>query len=149
MIMSIEVLNDKFEPKQKLVRFLGLTILVSIPFWILSALSTQFIPEGLPVNNIGFVMVFIPGSVALILTYKERGTKATKNLLRRAFDYKKIKRKAWYLPIITLIPLISFLSYALMAFLGMDLSLVPISLESLPILLILFLIFAISEEIGW
>ena len=69
MNISIEVLNDKTDAKRGLVRFFGWTILISIPFWILSALSTQFIPEGIPVNNIGFLMVFIPSSIALILPY--------------------------------------------------------------------------------
>jgi hypothetical protein len=56
----------------------------------------------------------VPHHRRLIFTYREKGPDGTKRLLARIFDYKRINRKAWYAPIILLMPAISILAYAVM-----------------------------------
>jgi hypothetical protein len=41
---------------------------------------------------------------ALILVYMENRSNGVKQLLKRAFDFKRIKRKIWYVPIFFMCP---------------------------------------------
>jgi hypothetical protein len=79
------------------LKFFLLVLLLSIPFWILAALTkdlTKILPIKLPISAL---MTFCPMLAAMILVYKERKTQGVKELLQRAFDFKRIKDKKWYL----------------------------------------------------
>jgi len=70
-------------------------------------------------------------------------------LLERAFDYKRITAKIWYIPMILLMPVATVLSYILMRILEM-----PLPAPVFPVLpaLIMFAVFfiaALGEELGW
>ncbi|MFX1357128.1 MAG: CPBP family intramembrane glutamic endopeptidase [Promethearchaeota archaeon] len=149
MNINSESSEIKNSPQRRLTRFFGLLLLISIPIWIISALTKQFIPEGLPINHIGFILVFAPAIVAFILNYRDYGKETAKKLLKRAFDYKRIEHKIWYLPILFLLPIMSFLTLGLIIILGMQFNENSITFEILPLLFIVFIIFAIGEEVGW
>lgn len=149
MNITIELSKVNNKPKRSLTKFFGLISLISFPIWILTALTMQFIPKGMPVNNIGFILVLAPITVAFIRTYKDNGKKEANQLLKRAFDYKRIIAKVWYLPTLFVLPGISFLSLGLMTILGIRFPEISISIIVLPILISLFFLFAISEEVGW
>jgi hypothetical protein len=68
-------------------------------------------PSSLPISAL---TAFCPMMAALILTYRENGSSGAKELLKRSFDYKRIRRKIWYVPIFFLMPVIMALGYGWM-----------------------------------
>jgi membrane protease YdiL (CAAX protease family) len=117
--------------------FFLLTLLLSLPIFAFAVATLHMVPEGLPINHFGFLMVFVPLTAASILSYWENGIVGAKRLLRRAFDHRKIQNKIWYVPIFLILPLVCARAQ------------VSISIESTLILFPLFVIFAITEEGGW
>lgn len=73
--------------------FFVLVFLFSLPFYVLAPLSSTFIPEGLPINHLDFLMIIVPITAAFILTYKKGGFTAAKTALKKPLDYKKIPLK--------------------------------------------------------
>ena len=133
----------------KSLKFFVLVFILSIPFWILGFIFkdvTRSLPIKLPISAL---MTFCPLLAATILVYKERKTKGVKELLKRAFDFKKIKDKKWYFPIIFLMPLIALLSYEYMKWTDTLLSNAQTSILSAFLFFFAFFIGAIGEEIGW
>ena len=72
--------------------------------------------KGLPLDApiTDFIVTFIPLIAASVLVYQEEGTIGVKALLKRIFDFSKIKQKIWYLPVIFLMPIIYLLIYGVM-----------------------------------
>jgi hypothetical protein len=94
-------------------------------------------------------MTFCPLIAALILVYGENKTAGVTELLKRSFDYKRIRAKVWYAPIVLLMPGVMVLTYALMRLMGS-----PLPTPQFPVLapLVMFLAFfigALGEELGW
>jgi len=94
-------------------------------------------------------MAVCPFVAALILANKEEKSYGIKKLVKTTFDYKKIKKKIWYVPIILLMPAVMLLSYGVMRFMARPLPERNIQLFAIPILFALFFIGALCEEIGW
>jgi membrane protease YdiL (CAAX protease family) len=94
--------------------------------------------------------VIVPLPAALILVYREEGAGGVRRLLKRVFDYRRIRNKAWYVPTILLWPLLALLTYLVTRLIGL-----PVSAEwsnpllATPLLFALFFILAIGEEPGW
>lgn len=133
----------------KSVKFFSLVFVISIPFWVIATI-TGHLPKEIPINlPISALMAFCPLIAVLILTHKEEKNRDIKNLIKRVFDYKKIKNKIWYIPIIFLMPAIIFLSYGVMWLLILPLPEPYIPLEMVPVFLLMFFISAIGEEVGW
>jgi hypothetical protein len=80
---------------------------LAIPFWLFGG-SRLPLPINLPA---GALVTIVPATAAAILSYRQSGLNGIKELFKKALDYKKIKRKVWYLPALLLAPLIYFLSY--------------------------------------
>jgi len=143
-------MNNSTVKSKSLVAFFLLTFLLSIPFYILVALAS---------NNIVFTpeMVFLfialvalaPIAAALILTFKENGRDGAKKLLGRAFDLKRIVRKIWYAPTLFLLPFVFILALGLMVLIGKPIPAAQFPVVALPVLLLVFFIMALSEEVGW
>ena len=138
------------QPKaHAILPFFGLVLLLSIPFWILGAIApdfTKIFPIKLPISAL---MTFCPLIAAAILVYKEQKSQGVNQLLRSTFDFKEIKDKRWYLPIVCLMPVIAILSYGYTKFTGV---LIPESQTPIlytPVFFIVYFIGAIGEEIGW
>jgi membrane protease YdiL (CAAX protease family) len=91
---------------------------------------------------------FIPALVALILVYRENGVASIAELLKRPFDFRRIKSKKWYLPIFLAIPMTVLGQYGLALSLGLPVSSPYFAPWMLLICVILF-IAAIGEELGW
>lgn len=132
--------------KKSPLKFYLLVFTLSIPFWIFGSVSAKWLPMDLPLIAL---MFFCPFLAALILTYREDGTGGIRRLLKRVFDYKRIKQKTWYLPIIFLMPIIMLLSYWVMRLMGRPLPETHVPFQSIPILFIMFFIAAACEESGW
>ena len=100
--------------------FFLLVFALTVPFWVLSTMvRAAGLPDNLPVTDIG--ATFVPLIAASILVYREEKFGGVKRLLWRAFDYKRIKQKIWYVPIILLMPLIYLLTYGVMRLIGLPL----------------------------
>jgi uncharacterized protein len=131
------------------IYFFALVFALSIPFWILGALgpdTTKILPIKLPISAL---MTFCPLIAAAILIYKKQKKQGVKQLLKLSFDFKKIKNKKWYIPVILLMPAIALLSFGYMKITG---GIVPGSQPSpLSVFIFFFVYFigAIGEELGW
>ncbi|MFF3923808.1 CPBP family intramembrane glutamic endopeptidase [Paenibacillus lactis] len=126
--------------------FYVLVFALSIPFWLFGSMPVKWLPMNLPVSAL---MFFCPMAAALILTYREEGESGVRRLLKRIFDYKRIKQKSWYLPILFLMPMIMLLSYWFMSLIGRSLPEPNIPFLSIPILVLMYFIAAACEEMGW
>ena len=134
------------ERRGSLLTFFLLVFALSVPFWLAGAATGAEIVKGLPV---GALMAFAPMFAATILTWRERGAEGVLALLKRVFDYRRIRRKIWYVPILLLKPAVAVVSYEVMFLLGLPL---PEPRFSLLLALGLFAGFFIpnaAEELGW
>jgi len=131
------------------LKFFLLVFVLSIPFWILGAVApdfTEILPIKLPISAL---MTFCPLIAAAILVYKERKFQGVRELLKLSFDFKKIKDKKWYIPIVFLMPAIALLSYGCLKLTGAMLPEPETPLLYVFIFFFVFFIGAIGEEIGW
>lgn len=130
--------------------FLLLVFLLSVPFWVMGPVVERLLPGELPVDlPISALMGLAPVTAAAVLVRREGGSEAVKALLKGAFDYRRIRRKAWYVPILLLWPAVTVLQFGWMKLMG-----VPLADPQLPVLAIVvsFVVFtveALAEEVGW
>ena len=138
------------ESKASITSFFVLTIIFTLPAYVLITLTGLNIilsPE--------MVFAFVPLSViapicaALVLTYRKSGGIGVKKLLKRSFDYKRVKNKKWFWPTILLMPLLISLVFGVSSLLELELLPAPMPLIAAPIALILFFLAALFENIGW
>ena len=139
------ILSNRRSP----LKFFSLVFVLSVPFWLIGAVTKVQLLPGLPVSAL---MAFCPMLAALILVYRENKMAGVKALLKRSFDYKRINAKVWYVPIVFLMPDIVVLSYGVMRLMGVSLLTLPnppfSALAALAISLAFF-IGALGEELGW
>jgi len=119
---------------------------LSLPFWLAGALTTLQLLPGLPVSAL---MFFCPVTAALILVYRENKTAGVTELLKRSFDYKRIRAKIWYAPIILLMPGVMVLSYGLMRLMGVPLPTPQFTVLAALAVFLAFFVAALDEELGW
>ena len=138
------------ESKASITSFFVLTIIFTLPAYVLIALTGLNIilsPE--------MVFAFIPLAViapicaALVLTYRKSGGIGVKKLLKRSFDYKRVKNKKWFWPTILLMPLLISLVFGVSSLLELELLPAPMPLIAAPIALVVFFLAALFENIGW
>ena len=127
--------------------FLLLVFALSTPLSLVgTTIGIELLP-GLPVSSL--IVTFCPMIAALILVYRKNQTAGVTALLKRSFDYKRIKAKAWYAPVILMMPGVMAWSYGLMRWMG-----APVPAPQFPALapLVMFLAFfftSLGEELGW
>lgn len=126
--------------------FFGLVFALAIPFWLAGAVTRVQFLSGLPVSAL---MAVCPLLAASILVYRRRDGAGVRDLLGRAFDYRKITPKTWYLPIFLLLPGLMVMSYGLMLAMGLRLPSPRSSPLTALALFAFFFIPALTEEIGW
>ena len=142
---ELDVVRSAHIPRSPLKFFL-LVFTFSVPVWLIgAALGAELMP-GLPLSALG---AFCPLLAALVLVHQERKTAGVVALLKRSFDFRRIRRKRWYVPIVALMPGVGVLVYGLMRWMGM-----PVPAPQLAVLpaLLMFLGFfagALGEELGW
>ena len=136
--------------KQSPLLFFLLTFMLTMPAYILVGLVSKnvFLKPDMAVFFI-FLSALAPIGAALVLIYRENGKEGTKKLLKRSFDFKRITKKIWFIPIIFLMPLIFVIAYALLVLTGQSIPAARFSLMALPFLFLLFFILGIGEEVGW
>ena len=122
---------------------------LSIPSWIIETMiDIKRLPLDIPVTDI--LAAFTPLIAASILVYKEEGQTGIKKLFKRIFDFYRIKKKIWYVPVILLPSLMYLLIYIIIYFSGLPVvSKLQVSFLTIPVLLIFFFLGAIAEEVGY
>ncbi len=123
-----------------------LVFALSLPFWLAGALTTLKLLPGVPVSSL---MFFCPATAALILVYRRNKTAGVTELLKRSFDYRRIKARIWYAPVILLMPGIMVFSYGLMRLMGVALPTPQFTVLAALALFLAFFISALGEELGW
>lgn len=132
--------------KHSIRQFFILIFALIIPFWVLGALTGGMLLPGLPVAALA---AFCPALAALILVYRsDRGTGVTA-LLKRAFDFKRIQRKAWYAPILLIMPSVMTLSFVILRLSGVPVPAPQFSVGTVLALCAVFFLAALGEELGW
>jgi membrane protease YdiL (CAAX protease family) len=132
--------------KKSPLKFFLLVFALSLPLWLIGALTPLQLAPGLPVSSL---MSFCPMIAALILVSRERKRAGIIGLLKRSLDYKRIKKKVWYIPAVFLMPGIAGFAYGLMRLMNL-----PLPTPEFPGLGALFIflgffIAALGEELGW
>ena len=117
----------------------------SIPFWLVGTTGQQLLP-GLPASSLMFIC---PAAAALICVYRENKTAGLTELLKRSFDFKRIRAKIWYAPIVLLMPGVMVLSYGLMRLMGEPLPAPQFTALAALAMLVTFFVAALGEELGW
>lgn len=135
----------KASQENRLLMFFLLLFVITIPYWIFGGKDLP-IPVKLPVSAFA---AFNPMIAALILTYLYEGSRGVKALFRKAFDFRKIKNRNWYIPILLLSPSVYALSYAVMILADMPLPDPEIPILMAPVFLGVYFLFGIGEELGW
>ena len=128
------------------LKFFLFVFALSVPFWLAAAFTTLQLLPGLPVSSL---MFFCPVTAALIFVYRENKTAGMAELLKRSFDYKRIRAKVWYAPIVFLRPGVMVLSYGLMRLMGAPLPTPQFALLAALAMFFAFFIAALGEELGW
>lgn len=88
--------------------FFGLVFALSIPFWVIGAMTGIQLTPDLPIS--AFIWI-CPLLAALILTYRDGGRREAASLLRRSFDYGRIRDRRWSLPMLFLLPGVYTITY--------------------------------------
>jgi hypothetical protein len=131
------------------LKFFLMVFALNIPLWVIGTIvKVKGLPLDVPVTD--FIAAFTPLIAACILVYKEEGTIGTKTLLKRIFDFSRIRQKIWYLPVIFLMPIVYLLIYGVMQLFRLPLPVeVEIPFLKNAVISVAFFILATGEEVGW
>ena len=128
--------------------FFALIYGLSAPFWILSTqIKHSGLPDSIPVTDIGAALT--PTIAATILRYREAGASGVRELFRRMFDYRRIKRKRWLVTAVIIFPLLYVVTYFAMRVLGYPVSTLWNPSPALVGVFLLFFVAATAEELGY
>ena len=143
-------MKNSNSPNDSLVSFFTLTVLLSVPFYILNTLAYLNV-FGKPKMGALYIALFTvtPIASASILTFRRRGRQGLKELIGRIFDFKRITKGRWYIAIILLSPLFLLLSLVWIVLLGMPVPPPLTPLVALPAVFPFFFLLAAGEEVGW
>ncbi len=138
--------SNKTRLAKSVLLFFLLAAVLMIPFWVFGAITRIDLLPGLPVAALG---TFCPAVAAMLLVYREDNWGGVAALLKRSFDFGRIRDKRWYAPILLIMPIV-----ALLAFWVLRLSGVAVPAPQFPIVptlafCVITFIAALGEELGW
>ncbi len=128
------------------LKFFLLVFALSSLFWLIGGMTDLQLMPGLSVSAL---MAFCPMVAALILVYRKRGASGVTELLRRSFDFERIRAKRWYAPILLLMAGVNVAVYGLMRWMAMPLPAPQIGVLAAPLMFVAFFVGALGEELGW
>jgi membrane protease YdiL (CAAX protease family) len=130
---------------RSLLVFFLLVFALSVPLWLIDAGNPVELLPGVPLSTLN---VFCPVIAAELLVYTEDKLPGVIGLLKRSFDYRRIRAKVWYVPVVLLSPGIAVLAYGVMRLVEG-----PLPTPQFPgAVLLMFLaafVAAQGEELGW
>jgi len=145
--VDTDSLNTVTSPRRSPLKFCLLVFAVSLPFWLADPLVGHQLVPGVPVTAL--IVVFCPSAVAVILVYRESNKAGVRGLLKRAFDYNRIRAKIWYAPMLLLMPVVTISSYGWMRWMGVPLPIPQIRVVATLAMSLAIFILALGEELGW
>jgi hypothetical protein len=125
--------------------FFLFVFVLSFPFLVVGALSNVNLLPGIPLAGLAIVC---PVTAALILVYRKTKLAGVMELLKRSVDFRRVKSKLWYVPLVLIMPCIMLLSYTVMNLMGAHLPSLEFSVVRTLALFIAFFIGALSDELG-
>ena len=130
--------------------FFALFLLLSVPFWVMGALSPRFLPAWIPINlPTAALMTFNPALAALVLAGREEGWAGVSALLRRLLDgWRRPGAAAWWVAFLYM-PVVMALNYGWVVAQGRQPQPAIVEITLLPVLFAMFLVGAVGEELGW
>jgi len=132
--------------KRSLLTYFLLVFGLTIPFWVLGALTEIQLLPGLPVAALA---TFCPALAAAMLLYQEHKAAGVIALLKRALDFQRVRAKIWYAPTLLLMPVVMTLSYVALRLMGVPVPAPHMTVVSALVLFLIFFISALGEELGW
>ena len=126
--------------------FFALVFVLSIPFWVLGAISDMELMPGLPLSSL---MVVCPALAAFILRWRSYGRRGAMALLARAADIWRLRSPLFIALLVLINPALYVVAYVIQRAFGVDLPAPDIQLGPTLILFAIFLIAATAEELGW
>lgn len=133
-------------PIRSPLNFFLLVFALSIPFWLAGALSDMQLMPGLSVSAL---MTFCPMAAALILVHRHGRWTGVTELLRRSFDFSRVRSRRWYIPVLFLMAGVNVAVYGLMRWLDMPLPAPQIQVPAAALMFAAFFVGALGEELGW
>lgn len=125
--------------------YLAAVFLLAVPVWVLGG-SKLPLPVNLPVSAL---VAFVPALAAILVLYRRGGASGVQAFIVRAADLRWV-RAAWSLPVLALVPTIFCTAYLVMRWVGSPLPALPqVPWQEVPVFLALYLLPALSEELGW
>lgn len=134
-----------FQRRSPLTFFL-LVFALSLPFWFAGSLTPLQLLPGVPVAALMFVC---PGTAAVIFVYLENETAGVVALMKRAFDFKRIRTGIWCAPILFLVPGVTVSQYEWLRWMGVPLPTPRFPVAATLALCLAFFFAALCEELGW
>ncbi|WP_227982263.1 CPBP family intramembrane glutamic endopeptidase [Nocardia spumae] len=126
--------------------FLVAVTLLSLPLYLAGAFGEIRVGAlRLPLSALMFV---VPGTVAVVLTWRGGGRTAAWRLVRRVRDSPPAQAR-WYVTSVGLFVVVAALAYAFARAVGAAGSGLPVSPVAIPVLAVAFAIASIGEELGW
>lgn len=126
--------------------FFALVFALSIPFWVLGAISDRELMPGLPLSSL---MVVCPALAALILRWRVFGRRGALAFLTRAVDVRRLRSPVFIALLVLINPGMYVASYLIQRAIGVHLPTPDIQLGPTLLLFAIFLIAATAEELGW
>jgi hypothetical protein len=103
--------------KNSIPGFFLLVVVLSIPLYMIGAVTGLALLPGLPISALA---AFCPMIAAIILTHGESGIPGVASLLKGSYDFRRIKSRIWYVPVILLMPAVMMLSFAVIRLSGVS-----------------------------
>ncbi len=126
--------------------FFGLTLALTIPFWIIGRASGNALMPGLPIAALA---VICPATAALILSSRLTGVASARALLVRTIDLGLVKPRAWWVLILLFSPAAHVAALFISRNLGTGIPNPQFNILPAMMLFAIFLVFAVTEELGW
>jgi hypothetical protein len=93
-------------------------------------------------------MVVGPATAASIPVYTQTGSAGLLDFLKRSVDYRRIRKKVWYVPIVCVMPAATLSTYALMRLSGAESWSPPLGVLASVGMFAAFFGAALVEELG-
>ena len=129
-----------------MILFFALVFVFSIPFWLLGGMTELQLMPGLSVSALAG---FAPVMAALVIVHRDKKAAGMLALLKRSFDFKRIKSQRWLVPVLLLMPAVSLTVYGLMRWMEIPLPAVQFYLCPALLMFIAFFVGGLGEELGW
>lgn len=127
-------------------RFIALTIALTLPFWILAAIDDRQLLPALPLSALA---ALCPVTAACVLRARHGGRAGVAALLRRVVPERAPGVARAFLSATFLMPLIMLASFVVQRSAGVAMPVPHVAAGRTSVLIVVFLIAAITEELGW